>query len=328
MGALGIGLGIGGGLLNGIGGFLGGQSRRRAAETIRQDNRTYDDVVKRQLGGALFGDGYQKYLTDLQFATSELLAGRPDAINNLKIPPEVQRQLTGGSGSIIDSMTALGNNFAKQGQQGYNAYNRDTAGLQQQTNGLQAIAANYGRDRNAVIDADSKRMLDQLNGQSMARLNASGLGGSTLTTQALAGNTQGVFRESQRAKADAADQKAGMQLSAGRTALDTSANRAAGRSDLYNALMGQRLNLRMMPLTTRVNALSGGPLATPYRDDGAGIINNSGGLGNTLAGLGNAAAGLGGFFMTRGSGGSGMNNSQFSSLLDAIGNGSGLYGLG
>lgn len=319
MSALNLGLLAGGSLLSGLGGIIGGNSQRRQQETQTQWGRSQVLDQQSRLADALFGPSWRQYRVDSDLAAQEAMAGRPGAFAKLKMSPELNRQLTGlNQGSLLDRMEQLQRQFASQGRSQMGAYNAETGRLANQANGLGLMAGMWGQGRDAIIDQDAKRALTSANQAAQARLAASGLGGSTLTTQAMAGNAERINQNVNRAKQDVSEGRIDRQLGAGNTALNLASQRASGRVGLQNIFNERNLGLAMRPVDSRLSLLTGGGL-NPYS---AGNIPNyqpaQSGIGSAIGSIGNTAAGLGSMLFTRDLLGGGQRKPNWDSLWSGL----------
>lgn len=195
--------------------------------------------------------------------------------------------------------------------------------------GLEGMAKEWGRGREAIIDQDASRNLAGLNAQSTARLGATGLGNSTLTSNAMRGNAAEIGRGVQRAKQDLGESQIdrqmgarttnlGLQDSRSRLGLDIlgSTNRdaqnlastfqgrqldrnytmAGQRTGLESDLENRALGLQTAPIQSRLGFIQGpvnNPVGSFNSSQFSNVYSSSGGQGA----LGQALGGLGGMMV-------------------------------
>lgn len=359
--------GAGGGLIGGGLGLIGagiagmgsGREARQARQfQERQQNAQYDlgqlqrlmATAQVQGGGeatrllGLMSQQERDYLFNPQYGMSEqglrdYLAGTPGVEGQMqgladRFERRGQRQL-----GDFDAQTAAlqgRSDSALTGLQGL--YGRNQASLMgrlgsdnqrigQMGLGLEGMAQEWGRGREAIIDQDAQRNLTSLNQGSNARLAASGLGNSTLTASNMRGNAAEIGRGVQRAKQDLSEAQIDRQMGArqyrtgleeGRSRLglgllqdtnrdaqnlaatftgrnlDQNYARAGQRAGLQSDLENRALGLQTAPIQSRLGFLQG-PVYNPVGGFNSGQFSNyySGGGGATSA-LGQSLAGMGG----------------------------------
>lgn len=363
--------GAGGGLIGGglglvgagIAGMGSGREARRARDFQREQQRTQYDLGQLQRllataqiqGGGeasrllgLMSQQERDYLFDPQYGMSEqglrdYLAGTPGVEGQMqgladRFERRGQRQLgdfDAQSGQLRqNAQSTLGGLQSMYGRNQAGLMSRlgnDNSRISQLGLGLEGMAQEWGRGREAIIDQDAQRNLTDLNQRSAARLSATGLGSSTLTANAMRGNASEIARGTQRAKQDLAESQIDRQMGArqyrtgleeGRSRLgldilgstnrdaqnlaatfqgrqlDQDYARAGQRTGLQSDLENRALGLQTAPIQSRLGFLQG-PVYNPVGGFNSGQFSNyySGGggaqsaLGQSLAGMGGLALG-------------------------------------
>jgi hypothetical protein len=170
---------------------------------------------------------------------------------------------------------------AMQAGLGENA--RTLTDYNQGAEGAMREAQQFGTGQNAVIESDAAKALKDANAATQARLQGMGLGGSTITTDALGANAAGNIRELMRAKANLAQQATGLRLQQRNT-------NTAGRANLQQSLSASNQNLRDYPIRSQL-AVLGSPVANPFSVQGGTAPAKTSGLG----GVGSLLGTVGGF---------------------------------
>lgn len=194
----------------------------------------------------------------------------------------------GGGGSLYGGNTPYGTlpilqQLQLASQAGQTENNRSLQDFNQGSESAYRQAQQFGTGQQAVINSDAAKSLSNANARSSALLNRSGLGGSTLATDAIGANAAGNFREKARATADLADRATGLKIQQRNQA-------TSGRAALSGQINSSNQNLRMMPINGQLNAMSS-PIANPFSVQGGqapataqnGMLNS---LGNTTSQLG------------------------------------------
>lgn len=218
---------------------------------------------------------------------------------------------TGGNTGLWGGNTPYGNapilqQIMQAATQGIGENQRTLSDYNRGAEGAIRTAQKYGTGQNAVIDADSAKALADANAITLARMNASGLGGSTLTNDQMGANAAGNIREKLRAKADLADRATGVKLQQKNIANQ-------GRAGLQTAMNASSQALRMSPIEAQLRVLQG-QVVNPFSPStqsapqdtsalsGLGSVLGSvagfatgGGFGDILGGLGDLFGGGGSF---------------------------------
>lgn len=229
---------IGGGMALSAGaGALGSQSSNRAARQSRDWTNSRTSEGMDRLYGLLFG---QQGLN----ARNGLRPAGPIDTSGAAVAP------SGGIAGYNDRTLARGQRMYNRG---YNLFNRDASNIfglasgaedmaMQSGRGLDRLGAEaegfarqYGRGANAQIDAETANALQSANALSQARLNASGLGNSTLVGNALSGNALNAGLQAGRQKVDIQREMTDRLLGARQNRIQTG-QLAAGR------MLGARQN--------------------------------------------------------------------------------------
>lgn len=268
MGGLALGLGLGGMGLSALGGLMGGQSSRTAAHQARDMALGNAVQGQRNLGSRLWGRGF----------TSDQDWTFDKTILRQNIPGQADDD------SILGRMNALARTSAARGNE-----------LEGLARGNEDIALGFGKGANASIDEQTAHDLKAANAQTLARLNAMGLGGSTLATDSLGANNE---RFSRGARA----QKVGVQqATTDRRMSARSARVGVGASNLErNTRLAQDpLNLEYNALNSSImNPFLGGN-TNQYFSGQSGAASAASGAAGTLGvlsgyGLSNGGFGFGG----------------------------------
>lgn len=197
-------------------------------------------------------------------ANARSLRGGTTPFGNLPI----LQQLYGASGQGLNANA-----------QTLNDYNRGQEGAYRE-------AQKFGTGMNAVIESDAKKSLADANARSLARLQGSGLGGSTLAVDALGANAAGNVREMARAKANLANQATGLRLQQRNQA-------TTGRAALQTQLNQSNNALRMVPIQAQLNTL-GSPIVNPGSINYQQAPQQQNNLGQTI---GDTLGQLGGLYL-------------------------------
>ena len=160
----GIGLGLGA-----IGSVLGSQSTNRAGRQARDwyNDRTHEGYAN--YANSLFG-------LNIYNNQGGVNPGQTDPLDSGSLNLFGQNQNT-----LRRTMNLYG-----QAQRGFE---NDAGRISGMAAGAEGIARGYGTGANAIIDAQTARGLMAANALTQARLNASGLGGSTFSANQQANNT-------------------------------------------------------------------------------------------------------------------------------------------
>lgn len=324
-------LGLFGGGLGALGGFLGAQGSNRAIRRAGDERDARGAESMARVYNTLYGG---------RFTVPPGTASVRQATDPSQLPPDIAPRGAGGRGLV-----GFNQQTTRQGLGQYNravqGFENDAARLGGMTSGnylfadraganidrlgadAENIARGYGRGANALIDQETQRALQGANAISQARMNATGLGNSTLVSNALSGNAVqaglGASRQKLDVQRDMTDrllgarqtrlfnqqQNATRSLGARRDALDTERSLSAARTGLGTGRAGLLMDQRNRNANFEWNALSGatanplvGTLNIPAGYSSAGSALGS--LGTVLGGLagsglfsGNRAAGNG-----------------------------------
>lgn len=197
-----------------------------------------------------------------------------------------------GGGLLAEYGALAGQSDARTGQL-LGKFDADTGSLLSQYDGLIGEARQYGAGQEERIRRDAGDQERRLNQNSLARLAASGLGDSTLSLQAMNGNSRSVNRDAQDKILDVNDSRIDRVLGLGSQRagamggrLNTRAGILGTGEDRFFQLSQQPLNLKsnvlLNPRMPNINPLSS---ASPSAAFGSTIANSLGGIGGTIGGL-------------------------------------------
>lgn len=283
---IGPALGVGGSLLSGAFGGAkdpgpSGASQTSAKRALNQSDRYNDAYWGSNWRGSLQGDSGINQQVDGGDGTqrSQFRYGSGGTGGNLAAAASLY------GGTTPYGTMPIHQQLVNASGQGINENNQTLADYNQGAEQGYREAQKYGTGQNAVIESDASKSLAGANAATLARMQAMGLGGSTLTTDAMGANAAGNFRELSRAKANVADQATGMKLQQRNTA-------TAGRAALSQGINSSNQNLRMMPIQGDLNAI-GNQVVNPFSAQGGsapataqnGILNSLGGTASQLGGL-------------------------------------------
>lgn len=200
---------------------------------------------------------------------------------------------TAGRG-LLSRLTELTNQFDSEGRTLEDKYNADTTQLAGMGDAALQSARGYGSARSAEAERDANRMLTQLNAQQKLRAASSGVGGGTVLSNLMAGNTANVYESLQRAKNQIGDQNLSMQQGVMAGNQNMAAGRLAGLAGLRLDNLTRSQNLRGQPLQTELSVLTS-PTMNPYLgQDTTRYFSGVSPTGAFAQSMGNAAAGFGG----------------------------------
>lgn len=283
-------LSLGGGLLSGLG---GGESRRESrtvknarADTRMQANRLLDAFYGSNWRGSIGATG-EREQTDHEWDINK--------VRDFRYPGQAGAgRGPGGRSALWGGTTPFGNAPILQQLLGVSGQGqREIAKAQQdyerEQEGAMRDVAKYGTGQAAIIDADAAKALRDAQAVAMARLQGSGLGGSTLASDALGSISANNLREKARAKANLADRATGMKVQQRNT-------RAGGRAALQQWGTQANSQMRMLPIQAQMDVLNS-RVANPFTPS---LAEPQAQQNSTLANtLGNAAGALGGIYLAK-----------------------------
>lgn len=338
--AAGLGLGLGT-----IGSILGAGSTNRAGRQARDwyNQRTLEG--RAQLLNSLFGNRYNVNYgqNTLGFgspgdnAAAASIPGLPrgglNQFNQRTLRRGLRMYDRAGRGFEQDAgrlgqMSALQTLFA----------DRAGSNLDRLAAGGEDIARGYGRGANALIDQETQRALQGANAISQARLNATGLGNSTLVSNALSGNAVQAGLGASRQKLDvqrdmtdrllgarsnriaAGQQSANRSVGARRDALDTERSLAAARTGLGTGRAGLFMDQRNRNSGVIQSALMSSQNNPWLGQSTSQFYPGASSVGSALASAGTGLAGLAGsgLFDSPAAGGSGQMSPEMMTLLQQL----------
>lgn len=300
----------------GAGSFLGGQAEGRNARKARDFQLTQQAVNLYNLARVVYGEerGLSETLRRLppgireRFAREQFgIVDEPNVANLERMTPEgladyIRSKGAGGQGTgsgMLGAYRALGAAEAADQQAQGEQYREGTQRLDQLGVGAENIAREFGLGGERLIDEESARDLKTANRTSLARLNASGFGGSTIAGNQLAANAGEIGLRARGQKLLLRQASTDRLLAARQGRIGTLGQRFAGSSAMRERFAGRRAALRQQPLDLEMGLLTGGIFnpQTNYQPAGgygfAGALSNVGGGLTTLGGYG-LAGGFGG----------------------------------
>lgn len=163
----------------------------------------------------------------------------------------------------ISTMSRLLNQYDLENQALYDLYGRETAQLRGEAAANLDAMSGFGRERMNIIDRDRARAQQEAQASIAAQMARSGLGGSTLTAQALSQNAKQLMEGAADKKATIQDQLMQMQAEQRQANLNLLAGRLAGGTEMRGQILRESQSLRQQPLMQEINLLTGGTF-TPF----------------------------------------------------------------
>lgn len=185
-----------------------------------------------------------------------------------------------GNAPILQQMESASTAGQREGQNSLNDFNSGSEQAYRQ-------AQNFGTGQAAVTRQNAALALKNANAQSLARLNGSGLGGSSIASDQLGANSASNTLGLNTALANLNDQATGMKIQQRNQS-------TAGRAALQGQIGARNDALRMMPIQGQLGAL-GSPVANPFSVQGGSAPVNS--SNQMLTNLGNTGSQLGGMYL-------------------------------
>lgn len=261
-----LALGLGGAGLSAISSFMGAGSSRTASNKARDMALGNAVQGQRNLGGRLWGAGFE--------SDQDWRPGQDKTVLRQKIPG------TPDENSILGRMNALSRSGAARGNE-----------LDLLARGNEDIALGFGQGANAAIDEQTAYDMKAANSQTRSRLNAMGLGSSTLAADAENANAE---RFSRGARA----QKVGVQ----QATTDRRMSARGARIGVKASNLERDTRLAQDPLNLEYNALQSatmnpflGAQTQQYFSGQSGAAQAAGGAAGTLGVLSGYAMSNGGF---------------------------------
>lgn len=272
-----LALGLGGAGLSAISSFMGAGSSRTASNKARDMALGNAVQGQRNLGGRLWGSGFT--------SDQDWRPGQDKTVLRQTIPG------TPDENSILGRLNALSRSGAAAGNE-----------LDLLARGQEDIALGFGQGAEASIDEETAHQLKAANSQTRARLNAMGLGTSTLATDAENANAERFGR-------GARAQKVGVR----QAATDRRMAARGSRIGVKAANLERNTRLAQDPLNLEYNALQSS-IMNPFlgastqqyfsgQSPGAAAAGGAAGTLGVLSGYGMSNGGFG-----LGQGGGGMVN--------------------
>lgn len=220
---------------------------------------------------------------------------------------------------FIQKMTDLANQEEGKGQGLLGEFNADTERLAFQGDQNAREIGKYGEQERKRIALASDRALSGLNRQTQSRLLSSGLGNSTLLTQAMSGNTRNVREAEDNAMGSVSDRQLSLLSQIRQGNLSAAYGRAGQKTGLQSGLMDRNLNLRQAPISTELQVLTG-PGMNPFAGQNSTVYYpGMSPSGTALSSVGNslmAGSGLALGNITQGGSGGGGNTSGGTQRFD------------
>lgn len=262
-----LALGLGGAGLSAISSFLGAGSSRTAANKSRDMMLGNAVQSQRNLGKRLWGAGFE--------SDQDWRPGQDKTVLRQTIPGVADE------GSILGRMNALSRTAGAKGNE-----------LEGLARGQEDMALGFGQGANASIDEETAHQLKAANAQTRARLNAMGLGTSTLATDAENTNAERFGRGAraqkvavQQATTDRRMQARGSRIGVGASNLERNTRLAQDPLNLeYNALNSSIMNPMLGANTSQY--FSGQSGAASAASGAAGTLGVLSGYGMSNGGFG------------------------------------------
>ena len=295
---LSAGLTVGGGALSAVGGLLGASAQNRAYRQARDQQLKNTGYAEKALVTGTLGPASAQFLSKLYEAQRQMVrTGDNSALNALYAGPEYQAYVRESGGPAVPQLRMLADRFTKQDRDTMAAYEGDTARLGQEASGLSALAGQWGAGRDRVIEQDAAESLRAANDQAMARLNAAGLGGSSVVANQLGANARQSQREVQRAKQDVSEGRIDRVMGAKSTGLSLMADRLRTGTGLRLNRTERAYGFRTAPINAAAGAMN--QAASVWARMPVQQAPGVSGVGSALNGVGNATAGLGSMLLMR-----------------------------
>lgn len=284
-------LAIGGGIASGIGSLLAANTQNNAYNNASQQQRTNASYAENTLGQNLYGPAYTAFQAKLYKAIFDAQDGKPgaaQAFQDLANSPEYAAYAKASGGPVIPQLQSIANNYIQQGNQQLGTYANQTNALDQQGKGLSGQIANWGAGQAKLINTQADQALRSTNDQSLARLNATGLGASTAAPMTLASNTRQNELTRQQSLQNLSNQQLTAQNQQGNTNLSQLANRYQGQTSLWGSLQDRNLNLSLMPVQAQQQGTNS--IANIWSGMPVGQSPGLSGSGSALSNIGNAVS--------------------------------------
>lgn len=227
-----------------------------------------------------------------------------DALNaisaNQPLPGQPGYQGYDPNEGYISTMSRLLNQYDLENQALYDLYGNETAQLRGEAAANLAALSGFGQERMGIIDRDAARAQRESQASIAAQMARSGLGGSTLTAQALSQNAKQLMEGAADKKASIQDQIMQMEADQRQNNLNLLAGRLAGGTEMRGQILRESQSLRQQPLMQEINMLTGGTFSPFAGKDtsayfpgvtSAGI--GSGIMGGLVGSLGGQLGGMG-----------------------------------
>lgn len=264
-------IGAGGAIL---GGLFGGSGAKKAAkaqlQAQRETQRLFEqkslEALLRQ-AFALYGPAAETYLRavlpaeDVKklFGTEDQILpggrikkGKPGVINLSAL-----REYAIKSPGFMERMAQIAREEQAAGRDLLSAFDTERARIAAMGENILGETAKFGEERRKQIKLAAERALRSLNRAAESRLGAAGLGGSTILTQAMLGNTRNITEWEQGALGDLADRHMELRSGIRGANLNRDLSLASQRLGILANLMDRNLNLRTMPLNTELQMVTG-----------------------------------------------------------------------
>ncbi len=223
-------------------------------------------------------------------------------------------------GGYLGQLGTLAGQFADRGATTMADFNRDTSRLEGMGQSMGLGLSTYGDSERARVRREGKETNKAMDRAAVARLNASGLGQSTLTANALSENARRVGNDTSDKLGRINDAQFDRGLGIQQANLGLATDRATRRTGLQGTLNDQEYQYRLAPLAAKQSLLTSNvfqpflgqsttqyfPGVSPSASAGNTWGSFMGGTGGLLAG--NAMAGGQGLFGSLGSGSRGQSN--------------------
>lgn len=313
--AAGLASTIGGGLLNGIGGFLSGQSQKSQASKALEHYWNRTDEAAGRLGRFAFGDDFFNAMWNGTAGNAQ-----PGGyIGSLFGQADQSRQL--GTDLIREYNTRFGN--LAQASRGNVAdvqseYQRELANILSRGQAAEGMASLWGRDREAVVRDENAAAQKAAQARARAQLNASGFGASSERAVTDAGIGVQYNRNLNDQLAGINDTRLGQQMAMrGQTnqlAAAMGGQRTGSLSNMLETDIARRyavsaafpqlamaLQNRDFQLQQQAGAMGlqvlGGATFNPWLNQNTTQYFQGGGIGGALQGIGNSATAAGSYLL-------------------------------
>lgn len=201
--------------------------------------------------------------------------------------------LRGGGPGLLSGYDTLTSDFAKAGRENERRYGAETTRLGQLARDIEAQAGRFGTQERARIKRDSADALENANRAAAVAAQRKGMGASSMLTDAMRGNAEGISRSTQDALGSLGDRQIALRTGLAGNTLGLLSQRSQGASGLSLGMQDRDMQLRQGGLNTRLGILTSGAM-----DPRSGVNSSTyfPSASPTASGLGSLAGSLAGIF--------------------------------